>query len=143
GQRRRDLERGDPAAAHFEEARRLYEELPAPYYAALAAERLLLCGGAVEGLAELGDVFAALGATYDAERCRHHLRAHGVVVRRGRRGYGDTLSPREQDVARLLATGRTNREIAGMLFLSPRTVETHVARILQKLGKHSRTELLQ
>ncbi|MFI6392772.1 AAA family ATPase [Nonomuraea sp. NPDC050540] len=136
---------GDLAAAraHFEEARRLYEELPAPYYAALAAERLILCGGAVEGLAGLGDVFAALGATYDAERCRHHLRERGVVVRRGRRGYGDTLSPREQDVARLLATGRTNREIAGMLFLSPRTVETHVARILQKLGKHSRTELLQ
>ncbi|GII67394.1 LuxR family transcriptional regulator [Sphaerisporangium krabiense] len=138
------------ALRHYERARRAYGELPAPYYAALAAERLWVCRlengspGAAEELAALADAFAAMGATWDADRCGHHLRVHGVTrsSRRGRRGYGDTLSPREQDVARLLARGRTNREIAEVLFLSPRTVEQHVARTLRKLGKRSRNDLL-
>ena len=48
------------------------------------------------------------------------------------------LSPREQDVLRLLAAGRSNRDIAAELFISYRTAETHVARILSKLGVESR-----
>ena len=48
------------------------------------------------------------------------------------------LSPREHDVLRLLAAGRSNRDIATELFISHRTVETHVARILAKLGVASR-----
>ncbi|MEV7013058.1 AAA family ATPase [Streptosporangium sp. NPDC051022] len=99
---------------------------------------------ATEELSALADRFTEMGATRDADRCRHRLRSHGTVKpsRRGRRGYGDVLSPREEDVARLLARGRTNREIAEVLFLSPRTVEQHVARTLRKLGKRSRTDLL-
>ncbi|WP_238547001.1 response regulator transcription factor [Saccharopolyspora erythraea] len=94
-------------------------------------------------MGELADRYAELGATRDAARCRHLLRSHGTTTpsRRGRRGYGNELSPREQDVARLLAGGRTNREIAEALFLSRRTVEQHVARVLRKLGAASRTEL--
>ncbi|MDQ3786225.1 MAG: helix-turn-helix transcriptional regulator, partial [Actinomycetota bacterium] len=61
----------------------------------------------------------------------------------GRRGYGDQLSPREQDVARLVAQGMTNREIADVLYLSPRTVEQHVAKVLRKLGHKSRQDLTQ
>ncbi|MEU1736373.1 AAA family ATPase [Streptosporangium sp. NPDC020145] len=146
---------GDPALAldGYERARDLYRALPAPYYAALAAEQAALCrmdrGGAeaaraTEELSALADDFAAMGAPRDADRCRYRLRSHGTVKpsKRGRRGYGDVLSPREQDVARLLAKGRTNREIAQALFLSPRTVEQHVARTLKKLGKQSRTDLL-
>jgi predicted ATPase/DNA-binding CsgD family transcriptional regulator len=52
---------------------------------------------------------------------------------------GAVLSRRERDVLRLLAEGQTDREIAAALSISPRTVETHVARILTKLGLHSRT----
>ncbi|MBL8129173.1 MAG: helix-turn-helix transcriptional regulator, partial [Chloroflexia bacterium] len=49
-----------------------------------------------------------------------------------------TLTPREQDVLQLLAAGWTDREIAGALFLSHRTVNSHVASILAKLGVPSR-----
>jgi predicted ATPase/DNA-binding NarL/FixJ family response regulator len=49
------------------------------------------------------------------------------------------LSEREREVLRLVAEGLTDREIAEILFLSPRTVATHVARILDKLGVESRT----
>jgi DNA-binding SARP family transcriptional activator/DNA-binding CsgD family transcriptional regulator len=51
------------------------------------------------------------------------------------------LAPREDEVARLIAQGRSNREIAGLLGLSPRTVETHVGRILRKLGLASRDQV--
>ncbi|WP_343952995.1 response regulator transcription factor, partial [Nonomuraea longicatena] len=82
-----------------------------------------------------------LGATRDAARCRHALRECGLAIpaRRGRRE--GVLSPREREVARLVALGRTNKEIAEVLFLSRRTVETHVATVLRKLGVRSRTEV--
>jgi non-specific serine/threonine protein kinase len=49
------------------------------------------------------------------------------------------LSPREQDVLRLLVMGRTDREIADALFISPRTAQGHVARLFDKLGVSTRT----
>jgi DNA-binding CsgD family transcriptional regulator len=52
------------------------------------------------------------------------------------------LSERELEVAQLVAAGRTHREIGGQLFLSPKTVEHHVARIRNKLGATSRAEFL-
>ncbi len=115
----------------------------------MTAEREALCllpsdgEEAAKDLSTLIDTFDALGATRDAARCRHLLRGVGGVKpsRRGRRGYGNELSPREQEVARLLAGGHTNREIADVLFLSPRTVEQHAARVLRKLGVASRSEL--
>lgn len=61
--------------------------------------------------------------------------------RPGRQGYGKTLSPKERTVAELAALGRTNREIAAELFLSPNTVEKHVAAVLRKLRARNRTEL--
>lgn len=51
------------------------------------------------------------------------------------------MSPREGEVAELAATGLTNREIAATLYLSPRTVEQHVARAMRKLGIASRQGL--
>ena len=53
------------------------------------------------------------------------------------------LTERELDVLRLIALGHTNNEIAGQLFLSVRTVETHRAHIQQKLGRSSRAELVR
>ena len=55
----------------------------------------------------------------------------------------DDLTDRECDVLRRIALGHTNAEIAGQLFLSVRTVETHRAHIQQKLGRSSRAELVR
>jgi DNA-binding CsgD family transcriptional regulator len=49
------------------------------------------------------------------------------------------LTRREREVLKLLIEGHSDREIATALSISPRTVETHVGRILTKLGLHSRT----
>ena len=54
----------------------------------------------------------------------------------------DQLSPRERDVATHLLAGLTYREIGGQLYIAPKTVEHHVARIRRKLGVKSRAELL-
>ena len=53
------------------------------------------------------------------------------------------LSPRENDVLRMLADGLTDREIANALVISPRTVESHVSSILHKLGVRNRAEAAQ
>jgi predicted ATPase/DNA-binding CsgD family transcriptional regulator len=60
---------------------------------------------------------------------------------RWRAGAAPGLTRREQEVAALAAGGLTNREIAGLLYLSVRTVETHVDRALSKLGFRNRTQL--
>jgi predicted ATPase/DNA-binding CsgD family transcriptional regulator len=52
------------------------------------------------------------------------------------------LSPREREVLRLIAAGHSNAEVAQMLFISPRTVSTHAAHILGKLGLGTRSELI-
>lgn len=53
------------------------------------------------------------------------------------------LSSREREVLRLLAEGMTDREIAGALAISPRTVESHVSNLLRKLGVRNRAEAAQ
>lgn len=58
-----------------------------------------------------------------------------------RRKYGAALSPRERAVAELAATGRTNKEIAAELFVSTKTVDTHLSAAMRKLGVHSGTAL--
>ena len=54
----------------------------------------------------------------------------------------ETLSDREREIFQLLAEARTNKEVAELLSISPATVETHRARILQKLDVHSIAELV-
>lgn len=140
------------AAAEFARAAAAWERLPRPYDALLARERqgrcLLAAGRDEAGLALLSDVFSGLselGARVGAVRVMHTLQAHGIAARRpwwgGRQGYGDQLSPRELDVARLVVAGRTNREIAGELFLSPKTVARHLNSAMRKLEVSSRTAL--
>ncbi|GAA3254354.1 ATP-binding protein [Nonomuraea helvata] len=140
----------DEAAHYCARARGAYEAMPRPYSAARAAEsesaaRLVLGDRerAADLLADAGERYAALGATHDAARCRHLLREIGpsAARRKGRRGASGVLSPRESEVARLVALGRTNREIAEVLFLSRRTVDTHVAKVLRKLGVRRRADV--
>lgn len=142
------------AAACYGRSAAAYTALPRPYQAALteaAAARCTLAhigdsGSALEALADCAGVFDMLGATWDAARTRSELRLYrpGKETRAaGRPGYGDLLSPREAEVAELAAVGMTNREIAATLHLSPRTVEQHVARAIQKSGALSRQGLDQ
>ncbi|MFE5911313.1 AAA family ATPase [Streptomyces wedmorensis] len=130
------------AAEDFDAARRGWLDIGRPYEAARATERqghaLALAREPAEAAALLGtaaDTYSALGAQADASRSRHLLRDLGLARpdTPGRRGYGDRLSPRERQVAELLAEGATNQAIADTLYLSPRTVENHVASVLRKL----------
>ena len=85
--------------------------------------------------------FEALGAAPWADQAAGELRATGETAqRRGTRAL-DGLTPQELQVARLLAEGRTTREAAAALFLSPKTVEYHLRHVYAKLGIRSRTEL--
>ncbi|GLW93412.1 AAA family ATPase [Actinokineospora globicatena] len=117
-----------------------HRALGLPYAAATLTERAALLG-APHSFSDLALEYEDLGAVIAAARCRHHARRAGTPVpsTRGRRGYGRALSPRETEIARLLADGRTNREIADTLFLSRRTVEDHVANILRKHGALTRS----
>jgi DNA-binding NarL/FixJ family response regulator len=63
------------------------------------------------------------------------------AARRGEREPKDPLTPRESQVVKLIAEGRSNREIAAELVISEKTVERHRANILEKLGMHDRVEL--
>ena len=54
----------------------------------------------------------------------------------------DRLTPREREIAQAAASGAPAQELAAQLFLSPRTVETHLIRIYRKLGLRSRAELV-
>ncbi|HEX3455079.1 MAG TPA: helix-turn-helix transcriptional regulator [Gaiellaceae bacterium] len=54
---------------------------------------------------------------------------------------GEALTPQEYQVAQLVATGATNREVGAALFLSVKTVEAHLSRIYRKLGISSRRAL--
>ena len=60
--------------------------------------------------------------------------------RAGAAGDGE-LSPREREIADLVAGGRSNKQVAATLFLSDRTVEYHLSAVYRKLGVRSRTEL--
>jgi len=55
----------------------------------------------------------------------------------------ETLTAREREVLHLVAEGHTNAEIAARLFVSPRTVETHRANLMRKLGLHTQTDLIR
>ena len=130
-----------------------YERLPAPYDAARARERagglLFDRGQASAAASQLERALATyerLGANWDYDRGAAAGRCYGIKLPSRQRGgvrkkYATTLSPREQAVASLAATGRTNKEIAAELFVSIKTVDTHLSAAMRKLAVHSRTAL--
>jgi DNA-binding NarL/FixJ family response regulator len=81
-----------------------------------------------------------IGARTEQQVAEQRLRALGV--RTWRRGAGsELLTQRERAVARLIAAGASNPEIAQELFLSRKTVERHVSNLLKKVGVRNRAEL--
>jgi DNA-binding CsgD family transcriptional regulator len=92
-------------------------------------------------LREAAETFDALGLLRYAERARRELRASGETVRRRVPGGWSQLSPQELQIAQLAAEGLSNKKIGEQLYLSHRTVESHLYRLFPKLGVTSRAQL--
>jgi DNA-binding CsgD family transcriptional regulator len=134
---------------HFAEALRLHRMTPTPFERARTelawGTRLRRAGRRREARTHMDAALSTFGA----------LRAHpwtrltgeelgaagGPVPGEGWDGV-EGLSPREMQVARAVAEGATNREVAARLFLSEKTVEHHLGNIFRKLGLRSRTQLV-
>ncbi len=137
--------RGDVAAAvdAVERAMTAHEHMPMPFERARTQlllgqlqRRQRLKDASAESLHAALETFERLGTPLWADRAR-------TEVGRVRRGGGckGALSPSERRVAELAASGMTNRNIAAAMYISPKTVESNLARIYAKLGIHSRAEL--
>jgi DNA-binding CsgD family transcriptional regulator len=142
---------GDSAAAkpHLESARAAINRLEMPLET--GRTRLFLAAALGDGdrdaaIAEARSalaVFEDLGAAHHANAAAALLRSLGVpATRAARRGIGGptTLTSRELEVLRLIGEGLSNREMAERLFVTRKTVEHHVARVLSKLELRSRAE---
>jgi DNA-binding CsgD family transcriptional regulator len=134
--------------ACFAAALEQLEGLPAPFEVARThlchGERLRRAGrrtDARKALQPAIEGFDQLGATPWAKRARVELRATGATPRRRTASSRDELTPHEFQVALIVAGGASNREAAAALFLSPKTIEFHLAGIYRKLGVRTRTEL--
>ncbi|SNY54567.1 helix-turn-helix transcriptional regulator [Paractinoplanes atraurantiacus] len=127
------------ARGDMTEAVALYRSFPRPLPLAVALEDV----GTVEALEEACLIYDEAGATHDSSRVRAALRKLGVRRRpraAARPGWS-ALTATEQDVARRVADGATNRQVAAAMFLSPHTVSTHLRHAFTKLGINSRVEL--
>jgi DNA-binding CsgD family transcriptional regulator len=143
--------RGLVAAARGDvtDAERLMEQAVVQYVPvgdAFGRARALLALGVVrrrarrkqsarEAVEQAVAAFETLGAVRWAEKARAELGSIGGRIRE------EGLTQAERRVATLVAQGRTNREVAAVLFLSERTVESHLTRVYAKVGVRSRTEL--
>src|SRR3546814_3046619 len=96
-----------------------------------------------EQLRTAHQLLADMGANAFAERAARELRATGEHPRERTAQPTDALTAHEMHIARLVATGATNREVGAQLFLSPRTIEAHLRSIFRKLDITSRRQLRQ
>jgi DNA-binding NarL/FixJ family response regulator len=131
----------EEAAEAFARATAGFAALPMPFEAALTR----LDWAETDGTDRVSDdlpLLDQLGARPAADRARRLLRRLGVRPAAAPRSrQPDELSPRESEIAQLVAEGLSNMEIAERLFISQRTVTTHLQRIYQRLGVSSRTGL--
>jgi DNA-binding CsgD family transcriptional regulator len=139
----------DTAAEQLRRSVDLHRDLDIPYE---RAEIALRAGVAVAATGDREGALELLGAAYRTARklgARPLATEAAVAVRAlggslGRRATADAegagLSPRELEIVRLVGAGRSNREIAHELFLSPRTVDSHVRNLLRKLDCRTRVD---
>ena len=139
------LQHGDLAAARaaIEDALAAHAQLREPFELA----RTHLAQGSIErrakrkaesrmALGRAEAIFDGLGATLWLERTQRELARTGIT-----RSLDQELTPTERRIAELAATGAQNKEIAGALFVSVKTVEANLSRVYAKLGIRSRVEL--
>lgn len=141
-------QKGDLSEASFRTALALHGQTADKYEAArtelafgacLRRERRRV--EAREHLRTAVDAFEDLGARPWADKAAQELDATGERVHRREAMVIDALTPQERQVAQLLTTGRTTREAAAALFISPKTVEYHLRHVYAKLGVRSREAL--
>jgi DNA-binding CsgD family transcriptional regulator len=141
-------------AAHIDDdfgaALLLHERLPMPFERARTelcyGERLRRAKRRADARVHLQSALATferLGARSWAERARRELAATAGRGRAAALEVAERLTPHELQVASLVERGLTNREAAGALFVSERTIEYHLTNIYSKLGLRSRTELVR
>jgi len=137
-------------ASQFEQALSLHEQTPDGFEAARtrlaygarlrrARNRVL----ARDQLRSAVEIFEQLGASPWAEQARAELAATGEKHRAPPAHAIDQLTPQELQIAISLAAGKTTKETAAALFISPKTVEYHLRHVYQKLSIHSRDELAE
>jgi DNA-binding NarL/FixJ family response regulator len=140
----------DAALAAAAEARKADARVDAARARTLAGQALAASGAGERAVAELEEAareLGACGAGRYREEAEHELRKLGRRFGRRTRprkrgGVGvETLTARELEVARLVVDRHTNREIARALFLSEKTVETHMRNTFRKLGVSSRADV--
>jgi DNA-binding CsgD family transcriptional regulator/tetratricopeptide (TPR) repeat protein len=136
--------------ARFAEALDHHRRSPRPFERA----RTELCFGerlrrerrlvpAIAHLETAREIFANLEAKPWRLRCDRELEACGVTMSEPAHAWSALLTPQELQVALTVAEGSTNREVAHALFLSPRTVEAHLASVFRKVGVTSRSQLVR
>ena len=138
----------DDFERHFEQALRLHEQTPDAFESACTrfayGERLRRARQRRRARVQLGSalaVFDRLGAAPWSALAADELAASGETARRRDPSTLDELTPQELHIAHLLASGRTTRQTAAALFLSPKTIEYHLRSVYRKLGVNSREQL--
>ncbi len=137
----------DEYAAAFEQAMIWHDRTVAPFERARThlwwGRRLRRDRRRVEARGQLETalaMFEHLNARPWAEATHRELVASGERLRRDETAR-DELTPQEAQITALVAAGASNRDIAGTMYLSPKTVEAHLSRIYRKFGVHSRAQL--
>jgi DNA-binding NarL/FixJ family response regulator len=139
---------GKDAGRHFQAALAHHAHSGRPIEAArteLAYGEFLRRGrqrvAARDHLREALRTFEDVGAEPWAERARQELRASGETARRRDLSTVLDFTPQERQVAKFVASGLSNRDVAAQLFLSPRTIDFHLRNVFAKAGISSRAEL--
>ncbi len=141
------IQRGDVDAGvkMLDGAAEEFEDIPLPFYQARVLyeygrtlRRLGRRRIADDIFSRASEVFGSMGATEYVQRCDRERRVSGIGARHT--GVGG-LTPQEEEIAKHVAEGASNREVAQELFLSSKTIEYHLTRVYRKLGIRTRSEL--